>query len=109
MNAYTKEEIQDLTNYIASFKTEVTAGYRVYKFQELLQFFEDHLDEGYLQDGISEPGSLGSCSFLVRLQRMFPDAWYALRMPKDELPLYMVQENDQEYPIVAWRILRGKI
>ena len=71
----------------------------------LAGLFEDFMQEGLLKDGLSEPGSMNSAVVLERL-KIFPDVLYALRMAKEDVPLYIVK--GQEKPIAVWRFRIGK-
>jgi hypothetical protein len=67
----------------------------------LAGLFEDFMNEGLLKDGLSEPGSMNSAMVLERL-KIFPDVIYALKMAKEDVPLYIAK--GQEKPIAVWRL-----
>jgi hypothetical protein len=71
----------------------------------LAGLFEDFMQEGLLKDGLSEPGSMNSAIVLERL-KIFPDVLYALRMAKEEVPIYIAR--GQEKPIAVWRLRLDK-
>jgi len=70
----------------------------------LAGLFEDFMNEGLLRDGLSEPGSMNSAMVLERL-KIFPDVLYALRMAREDVPLYIAK--GQEKPIAVWRLRIG--
>ena len=77
-------------------------GYEKDGYHYLISFFTDHLP--HLQNGLKEPGSAGSALVIKELEQWYPDALYALRMPENELPLYLDRRVGMEYPIVLWRM-----
>jgi len=94
---YSQAEIRDLILFLTSFGD-------TYEF--VRQFFLGNYFR--LDCGLKEPGSVGSAYVIDQMKRLFPDVYFALKMPEEDLPLYINKEVGQEYPIALWRLSRSQ-
>lgn len=92
---YTREDIESLVRDLKGYED---------LYQILVDFFENHLDKGHLDFGLSEPGSSGSALVISELGLLFPDVLYALRMGTEELLTFIMDGVGEEQPIAVWRI-----
>jgi len=95
---YSKEQIQSLIQDLYGYDG---------KYDVLADFLEHHVSEGRLEFGLVEPGSSGSAMVVYELEEAFPDILRALRMPSQELMLYLDAQIGLEYPIACWRLRVG--
>ena len=94
MMNYTREEILDLIKYLDSF------GETYFVFKSFLEQSEEEAPF----DLTEPPNSFKAACVLEELKDLFPDTYHALKMPKEELPMYLDPGIGQEYPIACWRL-----
>lgn len=87
---YTKEDFKLLVSVLKGLKS----------YEVLEDFFESELKE----DHLNFVNSVGYLNMERRLQELFPDAWHALMMPYDDIPLYLHHKTGQEFAISVWRL-----
>jgi hypothetical protein len=93
---YSKEDVEDLIKFLESF------GDTYLTIKEFFEFVRDTL-----KTGLTEPyDSFSTAAAIEELKDFYPDAYHALKMPDEELPMYLDQKIGQEYPIACWRLKR---
>jgi hypothetical protein len=92
---YTGEEIKSLIEHLRSYGDT---------YEYVIEFFTHYLPSTQ-KWGLTEPPSTMSSAIVVKeLKALFPDVYFALTMPEQDLPLYIDQKVGLEYPIAVWRL-----
>jgi hypothetical protein len=94
---YSKEDIIGLVKSLRSHGE---------KYESVADFFHFHLTSRDIEFGLSneQGASLGSFIVVESLKSFFPDVYFALNLPLNQMPLYIDKGIGQEYPIAVWRL-----
>jgi hypothetical protein len=93
---YSKEDLEDLIKFLDSF------GETYMIIKEFFEFVKDTL-----KTGLTEPyDSFSTAAAVEELKDFYPDAYRALSMPDEDLPMFIDPHVGQEYPIACWRLKR---
>jgi hypothetical protein len=105
---YTKKDILSLIDHL---KIYPGPDGKEFKYEVLMDFFETKCEDGTFDiEGLTDPPKTVSSARVVKdLQEQFPDAWYALSMPDEEVLLYIGNVHVQEHPIACWRLYRQNV
>jgi hypothetical protein len=95
---YTAEEIISLIRHLKSYQGP---GGGTYFY--VYTFFQVHMPDIEAW-GLKESGSVASAFIVNELKRLFPDVYFAMTMPEQDLPLYIDAKVGLEYPIAVWRL-----
>jgi len=90
---YSIDDLFDLIKFLGTFDPK-------YEFVQI--FFKSNMFR--LTEGLSEPGNIGSAYVIEQMKELFPDVYFALKIPNKDLPLYLNPMIGLEYPIAVWRL-----
>lgn len=96
---YTKEDIKSLIEHLKTYGESGLMYYPIYGV------FEEHLEN---LTELSIPGDMISALIVSTLEVLFPDILFALKIPQEDLPLYLGSKTPLENIIATWRLKIGK-